>query len=118
VSLPVLIAVGALGGAGAIARLLLDGAVAERAGSPFPWGTLAVNITGSFVLGLVVGAALRGDDYRLAATGLLGAFTTFSTWLFESHRLGEDGRLRLGALNVALSLVVGVLAVWAGRGLA
>jgi CrcB protein len=118
VSVAVLLAVGALGGAGAIARLLLDGAVAERAGSPFPWGTLAVNLSGSFALGLVAGAALHGDDYRLLGTGLLGAFTTFSTWMFESHRLGEDGRLRLGALNVVASLVAGVVAVWLGRGLA
>jgi fluoride exporter len=117
VSVPVLLAVGLLGGVGAIARFLIDGAVADRVGSAFPWGTLVVNLSGSFVLGLIVGAAFQGDDYRLAGTGLLGAFTTFSTWMFESHRLGEDGRLRLGALNVALSLVVGVLAVWAGRGL-
>jgi CrcB protein len=118
VSGPVILAVGLLGGVGAIARLLLDGAVGERAGSAFPWGTLAVNLSGSFVLGLLVGAGVQGDDYRLAGTGLIGAFTTFSTWILESHRLGEDGRLRFGALNVALSLLVGVLAVWAGRGLA
>jgi fluoride exporter len=47
-------------------------------------------------------------------TGLIGAFTTFSTWAFESHRLGEDGELRLGAVNFLVSLVLGILAVWAG----
>ena len=111
----VVIGVGLLGGAGAIARFLLDGFVAERAGSGFPWGTLAVNATGALALGLV--ASLDGDAYRLVATGLLGAYTTFSTWMLESQRLGEEGRLRRGALNVALSLAVGLAAVWLGRAL-
>jgi CrcB protein len=115
VTAAVVLGVGVLGGVGAIARFLLDGAVAQRAGSAFPWGTLAVNVSGSLLLGLVAGAALDGDDYRLAGTGLLGAYTTFSTWMLESHRLGEEGRLRLGALNVAVSLVVGLAAVWMGR---
>jgi CrcB protein len=108
-----LIGIGLLGGAGAVARFLLDGAVTARAGSGFPWGTLAVNLSGAFVLGLLVGVA--DDAYRLFGTGLLGAYTTFSTWMLESHRLGEDGRLRLGALNFALSLVAGVAAAWLGR---
>ncbi len=111
----VVLGVGLVGGVGALARFLLDGAVAQRLGRAFPYGTLAVNVTGALALGIVAGAALHGDGYRLVATGLLGSFTTFSTWMLESHRLGEDGRLRLGALNLAVSLVVGVLAVWAGR---
>jgi fluoride exporter len=111
----VVVGIGLIGGVGAISRFLLDGAVAGRAGREFPYGTLAVNLAGSFALGVVAGAALNGDAYRLVATGLLGAFTTFSTWTFESHRLGEDGELHVGALNFALSLVAGVLAVWAGR---
>jgi CrcB protein len=106
--------IGVIGGAGAIARLLLDGAVSQRAGGRFPWGTLAVNASGSFLLGVVAGA-VEGDTYRLLATGLLGAYTTFSTWMLESHRLGEGGRLRLGAANFALSLAVGLVAVWIGR---
>jgi len=115
VSAAVVLAIGALGGAGAIARFLLDGAVAGRLGRGFPHGTLAVNLTGSFGLGLLAGVALEGDAYRLAATGFIGAFTTFSTWAFESHRLGEDGRLRIGAVNFAVSLALGVLLTWAGR---
>jgi CrcB protein len=106
---------GALGGIGAIARFLLDGAVAARVGRGFPYGTLAVNLTGAFVLGAFAGAALSGDSYRLAGTGLIGSYTTFSTWAFESQRLGEDGQLRTGALNFVVSLVLGVAAAWLGR---
>lgn len=114
-SLSVVLGIGALGGIGAIARFLLDRQVSGWAGSGFPYGTFAVNILGTFVLGLLVGAALGGDAYRLAGTGLIGGFTTFSTWTLESHRLGEDGRLRVGLFNVALSLILGVLAAVAGR---
>jgi fluoride exporter len=113
--LGVILAIGLLGGAGAIARFLLDAGVAVRLGRKLPFGTLAVNLSGSFLLGVLVGAALRGDAYRLAATGFLGAYTTFSTWALESHRLGEDGRLRLGAANFAASVLLGVAAAWLGR---
>jgi CrcB protein len=115
VTLGLLAGIGVAGGLGAIARFLLDGAVAARVPTDFPYGTLVVNLTGALVLGVLAGAALGSDAYRLAATGLIGAYTTFSTWMFESHRLGEDGRLRLGAANFAVSLVLGLLAVWAGR---
>jgi CrcB protein len=115
VSLPVVLGIGLLGGAGAILRFLLDGAIAGRLGRAFPFGTLGVNVSGSLALGLVAGAALGDDGSRLVATGLIGAFTTFSTWAFESHRLAEDGQGRLGALNFALSLAAGIAAVWAGR---
>jgi CrcB protein len=111
----VVIAIGLVGGVGAISRFLLDGAVASRVGRDFPYGTLAVNLLGSFILGGVVGATVRGDAYDVAGTGLLGSFTTFSTWALESHRLGEDGQLRLGALNFAVSLILGMTAAWAGR---
>ena len=107
--------VGLIGGLGAVARFLLDGAVSSRLGRGFPFGTLVVNVSGSFVLGVLVGLTLSGDSYRILGTGLLGAFTTFSTWAFESHRLGEDGELRLGLANFAVSLVLGVGAAWAGR---
>jgi fluoride exporter len=111
----VLLAVGAVGGLGAIARFLLDGAVGRRLGSDLPLGTLAVNLTGAFTLGVLAGAALSADAYRIAATGFVGAYTTFSTWMLESHRLGEGGRLAAGALNVGVSLATGLVAVWAGR---
>jgi CrcB protein len=114
-SVLVVIGVGLLGGVGAIARFLLDGSIAGRLGREFPYGTLAVNVTGAFILGVFVGAALSGDTYRLMGTGLIGAFTTFSTWTLESHRLGEDGELARGMANFAVSLVLGVAAAWAGR---
>lgn len=114
-SVPVLLAVGGVGGVGAILRFVLDGAVSARAGREFPYGTLIVNLTGAFILGLLVGVALRQDTYRIAGTGLIGAFTTFSTWTLESHRLGEDGQLRLGIVNFAVSLLLGIAAAWAGR---
>jgi CrcB protein len=110
-----LIGIGLVGGAGAVGRFLLDGAIARRAGRSFPWGTLAVNISGAFLLGAVVAANLGADALRLAGTGALGAFTTFSTWALESHRVGEDGQLRLGVANFLVSLVLGVGAAWLGR---
>jgi CrcB protein len=116
-SVVVVVSVGLVGGVGAIGRFLLDAGVAGRVGREFPYGTLAVNLSGSFVLGALVGATLSEDAYRLAGTGLVGAFTTFSTWALESHRLGEDGELMRGIANFAVSLVLGVIAAWAGRNL-
>jgi fluoride exporter len=111
----VLLAAGLVGGLGSIARFALDGAVSRRAGRAFPFGTLAVNLSGAFVLGLLAGVALSDAAYRVAGAGLIGAFTTFSTWALESHRLAEDGRAPLGALNFAASLVLGVALSWAGN---
>ena len=111
------VGVAALGGVGALARFLLDGAVSERAGSGFPLGTLAVNATGAMLLGLVAGLTLRGDALVLVGGALMGSYTTFSTWMLESHRLGEDGEGRAALANVLVSLAVGLLAVVAGRAL-
>jgi CrcB protein len=114
-SLPVLIGLGLLGGIGAIGRFLVDGHVSERVGREFPFGTLAVNLLGAFILGVLVGASLSRNAYSLTGTGLIGAFTTFSTWTFESHRLGEDNRPSLGFANFLGSLCLGVGIAWAGR---
>ena len=116
-TLAVLIGIGLAGGVGAVARFAIDGAVASRAAREFPFGTLVVNLTGAFALGLLVGATAHGDTYRILGTGLLGGYTTFSTWMFESQRLGEDGELGLGFLNLAVSLVAGLIAIWIGRSL-
>jgi CrcB protein len=114
-SLGLALLVGLVGGAGAIGRLVLDGAVSARAGRAFPYGTLAVNLLGAFVLGVLVGAGLGTNAYRVAGTGLIGAFTTFSTWAFESHRLGEEDELGLSFANFAVSVLLGVSAAWLGR---
>ena len=113
-SLTVVVGVALVGGAGAVGRFLFDGFVASRLGRAFPYGTLAVNLSGALALGVLHGAGVAGDALRLAGTGLLGAYTTFSTWTFESHRLGEDGRLRLGAANLAVSLGLDVASAWLG----
>lgn len=109
------VGIGLLGGVGAIARFALDGNIGQRVSRGFPYGTLAVNLLGSLTLGALVGATLGGAASQLFETGLIGGFTTFSTWMLESHRLGEARRGRLGLANVALSLVLGVGAAWAGR---
>jgi CrcB protein len=114
-SLPVVLGLGALGGLGAVLRFLLDGAVSRRVGRAFPYGTLAVNLSGATALGVLAGAAVHGDAYTLWGVGLIGGFTTFSTWMLESHRLAEEGRTVLTVVNVAGSIVLGVLAVWLGR---
>ena len=105
----------AIGGLGAIGRFTLDSAVSRRVGRSFPWGTLAVNLSGAFALGVLAGATISDDAYRIAGTGLLGAYTTFSTWALESHRLAEDGRLRLGVANLLVSLVAGLALAWLGQ---
>jgi fluoride exporter len=115
VTVAVLAGIGLLGGLGATGRFLLDGAVASRLGRGFPFGTLAVNLTGTFALGVLDGAAVGGDALRLAGIGFLGAYTTFSTWALEAHRLGEDGRTRLGLANFAVSLALGLGSAWLGR---
>ena len=109
------VAVALLGGIGALARFFLDAVVSDRLGASFPWGTLVVNVGGALALGLLVGLALDGDALLLAGTALLGSYTTFSTWIFEAQRLGEDGQPGLLWLNIAGSLVVGLAAAALGR---
>lgn len=109
----------ALGSAlGAPARYLLDRFIQGRHERALPWGTWTINITGSFVLGLLAGAAtsLDLDSQVLAAigTGFLGSYTTFSTFTWETLRLLEDRAYLAAATNLALSLVVGLAAVTAG----
>jgi CrcB protein len=109
------LAVGALGGLGALARFLLDALVSSAGGARFPLGTLLVNLSGALVLGLLAGIALSGDAYLLAGTAVIGSYTTFSTWMLESHRLAEEGLRWLLWANVGLSLVLGVGAGALGR---
>lgn len=102
-----------LGGAvGAPARYLTDQWVQSRHDSALPWGTFTVNVIGSFVLGLVGGAASTGLlpawVLTLVGTGFCGALTTFSTFAFETWRLLETGSWRPAAINVVGSLAVGL----------
>jgi CrcB protein len=106
--------IGALGGLGAIARFHLDAVVQRAAGSAFPVGTFVVNTVGSCVLGVLTGLGVTGDAFLLTGTGLLGSFTTFSTWMLETERLGEDGETRLALANLALSVAGGLSAAALG----
>lgn len=110
------ILVGVLGGAGAVARFVIDGLIGGRAGSgPFPWGTFVVNISGATLLGALAGAAVMGTASILAGTAALGAYTTLSTWMLETHRLAEDDLLLVAGANLAGSLVAGFAAVALGH---
>jgi fluoride exporter len=109
------IAVGLLGGVAAAARFAIDAEIAARAESPFPLGILAVNVSGALALGLVAGIALHGQALVIVAGGGIGSFTTFSTWILDSHRLGEAGQAQLAWLNVGVSLLAGFAAVALGH---
>lgn len=116
---PLELAAVALGGfLGAPARFLLDRALTSQSRGDFPWGTLAVNATGAFALGALTGLVtlrlLGGAPAALLTTGLCGAYTTFSTFSFETVRLVESGNLRAAAANACGGLVLGLLAAGAG----
>lgn len=113
----------ALGAAvGAPMRYLVDRSVQRRTDSAFPFGTLTVNLIGSFVLGLLLGGAAAGgvpDAVVLTlGVGLCGAFTTYSTFGYETMRLVEDGSSWLGLANALVSVTSGLLCAWAGFALA
>lgn len=114
-SVSVWVAVAVLGGIAAIVRFAVDGGIGSRFATSFPVGTFAVNISGAFILGLVVGVGATGDTLVLVGTATLGSYTTFSTWMLESQRLAEDGELPLALLNILGSLVVGVGAAALGH---
>ena len=78
-------------------------------------GTLAVNLSGTFVLGLLAGVALTGNAMLLAGSATIGSYTTFSTWMLETHSLAEDRRRTAAIANVLVSVVVGLGAVALGR---
>jgi fluoride exporter len=109
------IAVGLLGGIAAAARFLLDATVSARWPSRFPVGILAVNLLGSLLLGVVAGAGLHGEALAIVAGGAIGSFTTFSTWVLDSHRLERAGHPDLALLNVGVSLAAGFAAVALGH---
>jgi len=106
--------VAVLGGLGAILRFELDGLVQGRLDTEFPFGTFVVNVLGSFLLGLLIGLHVTGNDMLLAGTATLGSFTTFSTWMLETERLGEDGADRVALGNIVGSIALGLLAAGLG----
>lgn len=108
-----------IGGAiGAPARYLTDVMIQSRHRSMLPWGTITVNVVGSFVLGLVAGLTdaghLPASMLTLVGTGFCGALTTFSTFSYETVRLANAGQWRAAVGNVALSLAAGLAAVCLG----
>ena len=113
------IGIGVAGALGALARYGLEGAVSRRWSGAFPWGTFVVNVSGSFVLGVVfvlLTERMSVDPWvRSTLTiGFLGAYTTFSTLSLESYRLLEDGAVGLALANMLGSLAAGLLAVYLG----
>jgi len=109
------VGVALLGGAAATARFAVDAAFASRREHPFPLGILAINLAGALALGLVAGVALEGQALIVVAWGGIGSFTTFSTWILDSHRLAEAGHSHLVWLNLGLSLLAGFAAVALGH---
>lgn len=109
------VAAALLGGAGAVARFALDAAISARGDHDFPLGTLAVNASGALLLGGLTGLLVTGNALLLAGTAALGSYTTFSTWMLESHRMREDARFRPALANIVISLVLGVGAAALGR---
>ncbi|MGB8885923.1 MAG: fluoride efflux transporter CrcB [Candidatus Korobacteraceae bacterium] len=112
------VVVGVGGFLGAIARYALGSYIGGRYGVRFPLGTFVINVSGSFLIGLVLTLLARttaSAHWRyLIPIGFIGAYTTFSTFEYETLRAIQDGQLMTGLLNVALSLGIGFIAVWAG----
>ena len=117
-----LLGVAVAGAVGAPSRYVVDVLVQQRARGVFPWGTFVINTTGSFLFGLLSGLALHHGlgnvPKTVLGTGFCGAYTTFSTFSYETVRLVEEGAFLEAALNVVASLGVGLLAAAAGLGIA
>ncbi len=113
------------GGLGALARFVLSGWIARLFGETFPVGTLLINVTGSFLIGLL--ATALGDGGRFLVSpgwrqflmiGVLGGYTTFSSFSLQTLNLALDGEWLFAGLNTVLSLVLCLVAVWLGHALA
>ena len=107
---------------GASARYLIDGFVQDHTDGTFPWGTFVVNVTGCLVLGTIVGLGMYHDldstTRTVLGTGGMGAYTTFSTFTFETVRLAEQGAVNQALRNAAGSFVIGLAAASAGLAVA
>jgi len=112
------VAIALAGALGALARWGVGTWFGQRFPS-FPWGTLVINVSGSFLLGVLFAALIEraagSPTMRIAlTTGLMGAYTTFSTFSLETFRLIEDGATGAALANIGLSLALGLVAVWLG----
>jgi CrcB protein len=108
------VGVGVFGAIGSLARFHVGALIATRRPSDFPYGTFAVNLTGGFLLGLLTGLSVTGDALLVFGTGLLGGYTTFSTWMVETERLGEDAEWALMWAYLLGSMLAGLAATGLG----
>ena len=111
--------IGVAGSLGAVSRYWLDGVVSRWATGAFPWGTFVVNISGCFVIGflsaVLTGKFLAQPALRTAVlVGFVGAYTTFSTFAYQSFQLARGGAVALAFANLAGSVLAGLVAVWLG----
>lgn len=103
------------GGLGSVLRFLVDHTVARRAARSFPFGTLTVNISGAALLGVISGLALSRHAALLADVAFVGSYTTFSTWMLETQRLGEERQIWSAMANIVVSVALGLAAALFGR---
>jgi CrcB protein len=118
----ILLAIALAGAIGAPLRFIVDGMVSDRLGQVFPWGTFVINVSGSLLLGFLTGLALYHGfpsvPRAFLATGFCGAYTTFSTFGYETVRLADENARLLAVANALGSLAAGLVAAAAGLGLA
>jgi fluoride exporter len=120
--MPLALAVAVVSGVGAVCRYVVDQVISHKHDSVFPWGTFAINVAGSFVLGLSTGLATHHGLSTTAAaiigSGFCAGFTTFSTWMWETLALAETGAFVEAGLSAFASLAIGLAAAACGLGLA
>ena len=104
-----------LGGLGAVLRFLVDREVSRRLADGFPFGILIVNVTGAWLLGFLSSLALGPHVALLAGTAFVGSYTTFSTWMLHTMRLGEERKPWPAVANIVVSLILGLAAAWFGQ---
>jgi len=111
--------VGIGGALGSALRFWVGSYIGGRLGSRFPLGTFVINVTGSFLIGMILTILAEKTQWSanwryLIPIGFIGGYTTFSTFEYETFRLFQDGQMLTAALNVGLSVIVGFVGVWAG----